>query len=96
MEIVMVPGASLDLALMRPDGTPVADTNVGIMMFHPSKGPWWPSEADTDKTGTVHFPALPAGKYMIRLKALGMDRIDLPDVDLPPGGHTNLGQVTLQ
>ena len=96
MRIVMVRGASLDAVLMNPDGTPARNTNVGLMMFHPTKGAWWPAEADTDASGAVHFPALPAGAYTIKLKTLEGGSIDLPDVALSPGGHTDLGIVTLR
>ena len=96
MQIVMVRGASLDAVVLAPDRTPAANTNVGLMMFHPTQGPWWPGEADTDAAGAVHFPALPAGTYTMKLKALDAGTIEVPGVTLPPGGHADLGPIVLQ
>ncbi|MFA6241714.1 MAG: prealbumin-like fold domain-containing protein [Candidatus Hydrogenedentales bacterium] len=96
MVITMVPGASLAMELVTPEGGPAAEQNVGIMMFHPTRGPWWPDEADSDKDGHVTFASLPPGKYTIKLKTAGGYRIDIPDVVLPPSGSTDLGVVALQ
>jgi len=95
MRIVMVEGASLDVVLLDADGRPAANTNVGLMMFHPAKGAWWPGEADTDAGGAAHFASLPAGAYMLKLKALNVGRIDIPNVQMTPGGQTDLGEVIL-
>ena len=96
MMIVMAPGASLDAVLFNTEGRPAANANVGIMMFHPAEGPWWPGEADTNERGEVHFPCLPAGTYVIKIKVLGNGQLEVPDVTLAPGGNTNLGPVFLQ
>lgn len=96
MEIMMAPGALLTMQLVTPEGSPAADQNVGIMMFHPTRGPWWPGEADSDAKGRVVFPSLPPGKYTVKLKTVGGLQIDLPEVVLPPGGKTDLGEVALQ
>ena len=96
MCVVMVRSASLACVLIGADGRPAANTNVGLMMFHPTKGPWWPDEGDTDATGAIHFPAVPAGAYTLKLKALGAGMIDVPGVELPPGGHKNLGIIELR
>lgn len=96
MRIEMVRSASLDAVLLGPDNAPASNTNVGLMMFHPTKGAWWPDEADTDANGVVHFPALPAGTYTLKLKALGVGTLDIPSVELPPGGKADLGVVVLQ
>lgn len=95
LQIVMVEGATLKARLFRADGSPAAHENVGLMMFHPDKGPWWPSEADTDDAGNVQFSRVPAGKFLLALKTSQSGRIDLPAVFLPPGGETDLGNVQL-
>jgi hypothetical protein len=96
MDVVMAPGASLEVALVSPEGTLAASENVGLMMFHPTKGPWWPGEADTDANGHVRFDCVPAGKYTIKLKALRSGQIEVGEVTLSPGGSTDLGTVTLR
>ncbi len=96
MRITMVRGASLRMVLHTSDNAPVANTNVGLMMFHPAQGPWWPSETDTDADGVAFFPALPAGTYTLKLKALDAGIIDIPGVELSPGGQTDLGKVVLR
>lgn len=95
LEIVMVEGAVLRVQLLAWDGRPAADENVGLMMFHPDKGPWWPGETDTDKEGNAVFARVPAGKFLLTMKALYSGRIELPAVYLPPGGEVNLGTVQL-
>jgi len=96
MTLVMVPGASLRAALVRADGAPAAHTRVRLMMSHPTEGPWWPDRADTDDTGAVRFPALPAGTYTIRMETEDAGQLEIPQVDLPPGGRTDLGTLALQ
>ncbi len=96
MRITMVPGASLDAVVLAKDGTPIPDTNIGIMMFHPAKGAWWPAQADTDARGAVHFPALPAGIYTLKIKAATGAETEVKEVKLPPDGKADLGSVTLQ
>jgi hypothetical protein len=96
MEIVMVRSAALDATLVTADSAPVADTAVEIMMAHPTKGPWWPSKARTDANGAVHFASLPAGTYTITFKAGDAGTVETPGVELPPGGHTDLGVLVLR
>jgi hypothetical protein len=96
MQIVMVPGASLSAVLVDGQGTPFADTAVGMMMSHPTRGPWWPAESKTNGSGKVVFESVPAGHYQITLETATGQQIDLPDVSLPPGGSADLGPVALQ
>lgn len=93
--VVMVEGARLRATLFTPEGNPVANENVGLMMFHPEKGPWWPAEADTDTAGNVVFERVPAGQFLLALKTVHSGRIDLPAVFLPPAGDTHLGNIQL-
>lgn len=95
-EVVMVPGATLEARLTAPDGRPIAHENVDLMLFHPTKGPWWPAQVDTDAEGNVRFPAVPAGRYTVKIKSAKYGEMELHDIALPPGGRTKLGTVTLQ
>ncbi len=96
MEIVMVPGASLSAVVVDRSGVPVADSPVGMMMAHPTRGPWWPAESHTDEYGRVLFESVPAGKYQVTLEIPGGQQIDLPEVALPPGGNADLGPLAVQ
>lgn len=96
MEIVMVPGASLSAVVVDRSGVPVADSPVGVMMAHPTRGPWWPAESHTDEYGRVLFESVPAGKYQVTLEIPGGQQIDLPEVALPPGGNADLGPLAVQ
>mgnify|MGYP003735406325 CR=1 FL=1 len=96
MHFSMVQGASLEVRFVTPDGTSVANTNVGLMMLHPAKGPWWPDECDTDGSGAAVFASVPAGRFTCRFKAAGAGEVEIADVELDVGGHTNLGQVVVR
>ena len=94
--LVMVPGASLDAVLTTSDGTPAANVKVAIMMLHPTEGPWWPTEANTDAQGALHIPAVPAGKFTVRIKTSSGGHTEIPEVTLRPGGHADLATVILE
>ncbi len=96
MEITMVPGCALEAELHAPDGSPIANENVGLMMFHPTRGAWWPDEADSDTKGRVRFPCVPPGRFVLKLKAASGPQVELPETPFPPSGTTNLGVVALQ
>jgi hypothetical protein len=96
LSVQMVEGASLEMVLLAPNRQPAAGENAGLMMFHPTEGPWWPGEADADATGKVTFGPLPAGSYTIKVKAIKSGIVDIPGVSLVPGGTTSLGPVVLQ
>ena len=95
MLIQMVEGATLEATLLAPDGQPVANENVGLMLFHPTQGPWWPGQGDTDDTGLINFGRVPAGQYTLKLKALASGQIELGSVMISPGESANLGVITL-
>jgi len=96
MEIVMVPGTRLKATLVGEDGTPAAGENVGLMLFHPMQGPWWPGDADTDENGVADFGRVPAGRFTLKIKAIRSGQIELPETYFPPGETLDLGTVTLR
>lgn len=90
MDVVMVPGASLEMAVDAPG------TTVDIMMLHPRQGPWWPARETSDAAGRVRFGAVPAGIYAIRIKTQDGASADLAEVRLPPGDAVDLGHIPLK
>lgn len=96
LQVVMVPASAIDAVLKTADGKPVAQMPVGLMMIHPSEGPWWPAEAQTDAEGVVHFAAVPAGKFTLRIKIPEHAPVEIPEAILRPGGTQDLGTVSLQ
>lgn len=96
MTIMMARGAALHATLLLPDGAPAANRNIGLMMFHPTRGPWWPSDADADSQGHVFFQTLPPGRFILKFRAETGETIELPDVSLNPADEADLGLVTLQ
>ena len=93
-KIAMAKAASLHALLLRPDGTPAANETVHLMMIHPKRGPWWPSEALTDSGGAVAFDRVPPGMFALQLECPS-GRLRVEDVTLLPGESGNLGPVTL-
>ena len=96
MTLVMVEGASMEAVVVNVDGKAAADTPVGIMLSHPTQGPWWPSQGKTDAQGAVRFESLPAGTYVLKVAVPSGGQLEIPGVDLKPGGHMSLGRVNLQ
>jgi len=95
-DIVMVRAASLAATLILRDGAPAAGRNAGLMLFHPTRGAWWPGEADADATGRVEFAPIPPGRFVVKLKLDSGEAVDLPEVSLPPAAAVDLGPILLQ
>jgi len=94
--IQMVPAATLAVQLILPNNEIAADLAIGLMLYHPTRGPWWPTEGKTNKDGFVSFPNLPAGEYVLRFKTDSGARLEHRQTALPPGGEVDLGVLTLQ
>ncbi len=94
--IQMVPAAALSVQLLLPDDTIAANMTIGLMLFHPTRGPWWPAEGTTDTDGFVTFAHLPAGEYVLRFKAASGARLEYRQTALPPGDRVDLGVLTLR
>lgn len=94
--IQMVPAASLSVQLILPDNQPAADMAVGLMLFHPTRGPWWPAEAQSNADGFVTFPHLPAGEFVLRMKVESGARLEHPQTALAPRSAVDLGVLSLQ
>ena len=92
--IAMARAAALHALLLRPDGGPVADETVHMMMYHPRRGPWWPSEANTDSSGSVSFNKVPPGMYDVQVECPS-GRMRAEGVTLLPGESGDLGPITL-
>ncbi len=96
LTVVMAKAASLSVQLYDADNAPLAHQNIGIMMFHPTEGPWWPASANTDAEGLVHFPAVPPGSFVIKVKAESGLQYELPALSLAPGADIDVGAVILR
>jgi hypothetical protein len=94
--IQMVPASSLSVQLLLPGDVLAADTKVGLMLFHPTRGPWWPTEAKTNADGFVTFDHLPAGQYVLRFKTESGAKLEHPETALPPAEVVDLGVISLQ
>jgi hypothetical protein len=94
--IQMVPAAALSVQLFLPDDNIAANMTVGLMLFHPTRGPWWPAEGTTNADGFVTFAHLPAGEYVLRFKVVSGARLEYRQTALPPGDKVDLGVLTLR
>ncbi len=96
VKLTMVEGGVMEMLLTDENGNPVNEDNVALMMYHPERGPWWPADAESDAQGYVRFENVPAGSYQIRLISEQHGRLEIPEVNIPPGQTVNLGLVSLQ
>lgn len=95
LTIQMAPAAALAAEVVLPNGRPCANANMNAELIHPERGPWWPVQAQTGPTGRVLFRQVPPGRFMVRLETEAGAAVELPAVDLPPGGAVDLGRVEL-
>jgi len=96
VKLTMVEGGVMEMLLTDENGKPVHEDNVALMMYHPERGPWWPADAESDGQGYVRFENVPAGSYQIRLITDQHGRLEIPEVNIPPGQTVNLGLLSLQ
>lgn len=96
LDVSMAAASAMEMVLVRPDGTPAANENTGLMIFHPVFGPWWPAEANTDENGVVRFSPIPPGRFQLKIKTAAGNRLELPETLLPPGETAQLGSLRLQ
>lgn len=95
MQITMVPGSSLSMKLLGPDERPLAHMPVSLMLIHPNKGPWWPTEGKTNEQGRVVFEPVPPGEYTAGFEAGDM-KVEVHPVALPPGTDKDLGVIVMK
>ncbi|HOV31835.1 MAG TPA: hypothetical protein PLX23_00555 [Candidatus Hydrogenedens sp.] len=93
MQVVMLEASSVELRLIDKDSQPISNENVGLMMFHPKLGPWWPCNAHTDEAGNILFSPLPAGMYNLRIKTENGMILEIKEVKILPGSSLNLGII---
>jgi hypothetical protein len=96
LELVMVRGVQLRAVFATPAREPLANDTVGVMMHHPTKGPWWPAQTMTDGNGAADFGTVPAGLFVLEFRTPGGLRLELPETPLRPGAQIDLGLVVLQ
>ncbi len=96
LKVVMAPAASFEVTLLLADGSALNQDPVEIMMAHPTRGPWWPARGTTDDTGHVRFDQVPPGQFVLRVTSSSGHEIDVPEIQLAPGGHLDLGAVALR
>lgn len=93
MQVLMLEASSIEFQLFDKDDQPVQNQSVGLMMFHPKLGPWWPCDGHTDETGTVQFKPVPAGMYNLRLKTESGMILEIKEIKIPPASSINLGKI---
>jgi hypothetical protein len=96
LKVQMVPGARLSALLRTDDPKASQNTSIALKMSHPTRGPWWPAQANSDEKGFVEFPKVPAGKFDIVIEAPSGAKAQLDGVMLSPDGNIDLGEVTLR
>jgi len=95
MKLVMVLGGTLRAELVAPDGKPAASEKVALMLYHPTQGPWWPTEATTNQKGVAIFGPVPAGIFTLKLKTESGAFAETGEVTIQPGGLQDLGRIKL-
>jgi len=93
MQVVMLEASSIELRLLDKDSQPISNKSVGLMMFHPKLGPWWPCDSLTDEAGNTQFTPLPAGMYNLRIRTENGMILEIKEVKIPPHSSINLGIV---
>lgn len=96
LTIQMAPSANLEAQFFLPSGEPVREESVALMLYHPTRGPWWPAESNTDAEGVATFPNVPPGAFVFRFQVESGARLEHPQTPLPPAADVNLGALTLQ
>jgi len=96
LKVVMAPAASFAVTLLLADGTSLNQDPVEIMMSHPTRGPWWPARGTTDDAGHARFDRVPPGQYVLRVTTASGHEIEVPEIQLPPSAHLDLGALTLR
>lgn len=93
MQVMMLEASIIELQLFDKDEQAVANENVGLMMFHPQLGPWWPCDGHTDEAGNIQFKPVPAGMYNLRLKTERGMILEIKEIKIPPASTINLGVI---
>jgi hypothetical protein len=96
LELVMVPGSAVRATFAGPDKQPLAQTEVRLMMHHPTRGPWWPASAATGEHGDAVFNHIPAGRFLFDFMTPEGKLRQLPETTLPIGVEVDLGLVVFE
>lgn len=96
MTVQMIRSGTVAGAVFGPDGAPLANAEIRMMMVHPSQGPWWPARTLSDGDGIAVFERVPAGRYIVQIHDTAGRGKEYPEIEVQPEGITNLGRVALQ
>lgn len=98
-------GQSLRMRVLDASGQPVARVRVGVHVRNDlatgggGQNDFWQMRYDYETQtsgGVVELPKLMAGRAALTISATGSGSLQLPGVDIAPGGRTNLGDVYLE
>jgi hypothetical protein len=96
MTVTMVPAAAAEAAVFGPDGKPLPNADVHLMLIHPKRGPWWPARGTTDSAGLARFAPVPPGEFVLDFNVEGVGKAEMPVTFLPPTRNTPLGAIHLK
>jgi hypothetical protein len=94
--LTMVEASEAVAQLETPDGAPLVNMAVQVMLSHPTQGPWWPSRGETNSAGLLTLSPLPPGQFNLELRTKTAGSLELPATVLPPGETAVLGKLTLR
>ncbi len=93
MQVLMLEASAIEFQLFDEEDQPVMGENVGLMMYHPKLGPWWPCDGHTDMEGNIQFKPIPPGMYNLRIKTERGMILEIKEVKIPPASTINLGKI---
>lgn len=96
LTVQMVPAAALEAQFQTPDGAPLANEEVRLMLVHSTRGPWWPARTRTSALGQTIFPSIPPGEFLLHFETGSGARIERGMTALPPGEIVGLGVLVPQ
>lgn len=96
LTVQMARAGSLSAALHDSDGEAHTSKSVGLRMSHPTRGPWWHADGETDGSGRVTFAKVPPGEYLIGITLTSGERAEWGVTRINPGTAVDLGAAAAQ